>query len=60
MEEIWAANPDVKVMYCFEDGNCFIKHGDALSYKKDTQKEFKTVERPTAEVKEEKPTKKTK
>lgn len=53
MEAIWNSNPDVNLLYCFEDGNCFVKHSDALSHKKETQKDFKPVQRPVAEVKEE-------
>jgi hypothetical protein len=36
MEAIWNANPTVNMLYCFEDGNCFIKHGEAASYAKET------------------------
>jgi hypothetical protein len=32
MEAIWNANPTVNMLYCFEDGNCFIKHSEAASY----------------------------
>lgn len=54
MEAIWNANPDVKVLYCFEDGNCFTTSGLALSHRNDTGKDFTTVNRPVEEVKEEK------
>lgn len=56
MEAIWKSNPDVKLLYCFDDGNCFAKHSDALSYKKETQKDFKAIERPKEEE-EKQPTK---
>jgi hypothetical protein len=32
MEAIWNANPNVNMLYCFENGNCFIKHSEAASY----------------------------
>ena len=58
MEEIWAANPDVKVMYCFLKMAIALSNTVMRFLTKRYSKEFKTVERPTAEVKEEKPTKK--
>lgn len=36
MEAIWNANPTVNMLYCFEDGNCFIKHSEAASYAQST------------------------
>lgn len=65
MEAIWNSNPDVNVLYCFDDGNCFVKQSEASSYKKDTQKNYKIVNRPMPEIsqaepKEEKPTPKNK
>jgi hypothetical protein len=58
MEAIWNANPLVTKLYCFEDGNCFIKHSDAMSWKKETQKDFVVKEKPTNEKEEEVKTKK--
>jgi hypothetical protein len=58
MEAIWNANPLVSTLYCFEDGNCFINKGDAMSWMKATQKEYVIKQRPTEEVKEEVKTKK--
>lgn len=40
MEAIWNANPTVNMMFCFEDGNCFIKHTEAASYAKETGKPY--------------------
>ena len=40
MEAIWNANPLVTCLYCFEDGNCFIKLSDAQSWKKETGKDY--------------------
>ena len=56
MEAIWESNPTVNMMYCFEDGNCFIKHGDAASYAKTTHKPYVVKVRETNEE-ENKPTK---
>jgi len=53
MEAIWNANPLVTKLYCFEDGNCFIKHSDAMSWKKETQKDFVLVERNPKQVQSE-------
>ena len=36
MEAIWSSNPTVNMLYCFEDGNCFIKHSEAASYAQST------------------------
>jgi hypothetical protein len=36
MEAIWNANPNINTLFCFEDGNCFVKHGDAASHAKTT------------------------
>jgi len=52
MEAIWNANPLVSTLYCFEDGNCFINKGDALSWKKATQMDYVVKERPTEEKEE--------
>jgi hypothetical protein len=69
MEAIWNANPTVNMLYCFEDGNCFIKHSEAASYAKTTgaaytvkmrneeAKEAANEELTNEEVKEIKPTK---
>lgn len=59
MEAIWNANPEVNLLYCFEDGNCFIKLSDAASHKKATGENYKPVARPVNEV-ENKQTKTTK
>lgn len=59
LSEIWAANPDLTRLYCFEDGNCFAKLSDAAAHKKTTQLEYKTIEKfpkLTEEATEEKPT----
>jgi hypothetical protein len=56
MEAIWNANPTVNMLYCFEDGNCFIKHTEAASYAKETQKPY-TVKVKETEQEENKPTK---
>lgn len=58
MEAIWNANPNVNLLYCFEDGNCFIKLSDAASHKKATGENYKPVSRPVTE--ENKPIKTTK
>jgi hypothetical protein len=59
MEAIWNSNPNVNLLYCFEDGNCFAKLSDAAAYKKTTGADYKAVSRPTAEAEPEvKPTKK--
>ena len=49
MEAIWNANPTVNMLYCFEDGNCFIKHNDAASYAKETGNTYTVKQRPTNE-----------
>ena len=53
MEAIWNANPDVNVLFAFEDGNCFVKLSDAVAYKRTTQMDYTRVERPKEEVTEE-------
>jgi hypothetical protein len=53
MEAIWNANPNVNMLFCFEDGNCFEKLSDAVAYKRTTQMDYERVERPTEEVNEE-------
>ena len=60
MEAIWNANPNINTLFCFEDGNCFVKHGDAASHAKTTGATYKQVSRPTEEqaTEEIKPTKK--
>lgn len=60
MEAIWNANPNINTLFCFEDGNCFVKHGDAASHAKTTGATYKQVSRPTEEQATEKtkPTKK--
>lgn len=57
MEAIWNANPDVNVLFAFEDGNCFEKLSDAVAYKRTTQMDYTRVERPTEEKEEVKETK---
>lgn len=59
MDAIWESNPGVNLLFCFEDGNCFAKHGEAASYAKETGKPYTVKQRPTNEV-EIKPTKTTK
>jgi|LakMenE01Jun11ns_1017448.scaffolds.fasta_scaffold6832477_1 hypothetical protein len=46
MEAIWNANPNVNMLFCFEDGNCFEKLSDAVAYKRTTQMDYERVERP--------------
>jgi hypothetical protein len=58
MEAIWNANPNVNLLFCFEDGNCFIKHGEAASYAKEKGTAYIAKQRPTNE--ENKPIKTTK
>ena len=60
MEAIWNANPNINLLYCFEDGNCFEKLNDAEAYRKTIKADFKPVSRPTEEqaTEEPKPTKK--
>ena len=53
MEAIWNANPNVNMLFCFEDGNCFEKLSDAVNYKRAEGKDYVRVERPTEEVNEE-------
>jgi hypothetical protein len=53
MEATWNANPNVNMLFCFEDGNCFEKLSDAVNYKRAEGKDYVRVERPTEEVKEE-------
>lgn len=55
MQEIWNANPDLKKLYCFEDGNCFAKLSDAMAYKKTTQQEFTMVEKTPKQTESEEP-----
>jgi hypothetical protein len=56
MEAIWNANPTVNMLYCFEDSNCFVKHGDAASYAKTTGMAY-TVKVRETEQEEKQPTK---
>jgi hypothetical protein len=56
MEAIWNANPTVNMLYCFEDGNCFVKHGDAASHAKTTGMAY-TVKVKETEQEEKQPTK---
>ena len=49
MEAIWNANPTVNMLYCFEEGNCFIKHTEAASYAKETGKPYTVKVRETEE-----------
>ena len=62
MEAIWNSNPNVNMLFCFEDGNCFEKLSDAVAYKRTTQMDYERVERPKVEkeVETETKTKKTK
>jgi len=53
MEAIWNANPNVNILFCFDDDNCFEKLSDAVNYKRATGKDYVRVERPTEEVNEE-------
>jgi hypothetical protein len=53
MEAIWNANPNVNMLFCFDDDNCFEKLSDAVNYKRATGKDYERVERPTEEVNEE-------
>jgi hypothetical protein len=55
MEAIWSSNPTVNMLYCFEDGNCFIKHSEAASYAQSTNMAYIVKVRQTEE--ETKPTK---
>lgn len=57
MEAIWNANPDVNVLFAFEDGNAFVKLSDAVAYKRTTQMDYTRVERPKEEKEEVKETK---
>jgi hypothetical protein len=56
MEAIWNANPNVNMLYCFEDGNCFIKHTEAASYAQSNNMSYIVKIREIQE--ENKPTKK--
>lgn len=49
MEAIWNANPTVNMLYCFEDGNCFIKHSEAASYAQSTNMAYIVKVRETEE-----------
>jgi len=49
MEAIWKANSEVNVLYCFEDGNCFIKHSEAASYAQSTNNAYVVKVRQTEE-----------
>lgn len=40
MEAIWNANPTINMLYCFEDGNCFVRRSDAAAYSKTTGSEY--------------------
>lgn len=53
MEAIWNANPNVNMLFCFDEDNCFEKLSDAVNYKRATGKDYVRVERPTEEVNEE-------
>jgi hypothetical protein len=46
MEATWNANPNVNMLFCFEDGNCFEKLSDAVNYKRAEGKDYVRVERP--------------
>jgi hypothetical protein len=60
MEAIWNANQNINTLFCFEDGNCFVKLSDAASHAKTTGATYKQVSRQTEEqaTEEIKPTKK--
>jgi hypothetical protein len=57
MEAIWNANPTVNMLYCFEDGNCFIKHSEAASYAQSTNNAYVVKVRKTEIEIENKPIK---
>lgn len=57
MEATWNANPNINMLFCFEDGNFFEKLSDAVAYKRTTKKDYTRVERPTEEKEEVKETK---
>jgi hypothetical protein len=50
MEAIWNANPNVNMLFCFDDDNCFEKLSDAVNYKRATGKDYVRVERPKVET----------
>jgi len=52
MEAIWNSNPEVNLLYCFKDGNCFAKLSDAASHKKTTGADYTPVQRPVNEEKQ--------
>ena len=60
MENVFAANPNIKELIVFEDGTCFINKGqgysDAITYAKQTGKKYEVITRNQ----EEKPNKKDK
>ncbi len=57
MEAIWNANPTINMLYCFEDGNCFIKHSEAASYAQSTNNAYVVKVRETETEIENKPIK---
>lgn len=45
MDSIWAVNPELSKLFCFEDGNCFSDEQAAKNHKRMTGKEYSIVEK---------------
>jgi hypothetical protein len=57
MESTFAANPDVNILYVFEDGNAFIYKPHADGHAKTIGKSYSIVKREEVETKTKKTTK---
>lgn len=44
-KSVFDANPTAEVLYGFEDGNAFIKQGEADSHKKNTGKNYEVIKK---------------
>jgi len=42
-KSVFDANPSADQLFAFEDGNAFIKQGDADTHKKNTGKDYKVI-----------------
>lgn len=43
MESVFEVNPEVTVLFVFEDGNAFINESDAIGYARQSKSEYKVV-----------------
>jgi len=51
MESIFAVNPEVTVLFVFEDGNAFINEADAIGYARQSKSDYKVVYKEEKEEK---------